>query len=239
MQKVMIIEDDVFLSSIIKERLEKYQYNAVETGSFQNIIEEVSSHQPDLILLDINLPYYDGYTICKEIRTISPVPILMISARKEEMEQIRALELGADDYLIKPFTIEMLLTKVKVLLRRASNQFPIRSLGSLIVGRLMLHAESMEAEYNGVRYPLTKNECSLLHTLMLHAAKFVNREDLIEAVWDEHTFIEDNTLTVNIGKIRKLLLDIKCPAQIESKRGVGYRLIYESPRGVRNEMESY
>lgn len=235
MQKVLIVEDDVYLSSTIKERLEKYHFIATEIGNFQNMMQEFSCHQPDLVLLDINLPYYDGYTICKEIREKSLVPILIISARKEEMEQIRALELGADDYLIKPFTMEMLLTKVKVLLRRANNQYTNLTINALTVGRLILHTASMEAEYLGTRYPLTKNECNLLQALMLNANKFVNREDLIEAVWDEHTFIEDNTLTVNISRIRRLLLDIKCPAKIESKRGVGYRLIDDSSQEVRNE----
>lgn len=222
----MIVEDDYSLSAVIKEKLEKYQYNAIEVVNFFNVFEEYINHQPDLILLDINLPYYDGYEICKKIRASSNVPILIISARKEEVEQILALELGADDYLVKPFTMDMLLSKVRALLRRTYNEFSKTEQNLVTFSPLTLDLNTMTLNYHNESYPLSKNQTYLLQTLMKNANVFIKKEDLIEDVWDEQTFIEENTLSVNISKLRKLLLQLNCPIQIENKRSVGYRLVH-------------
>jgi len=227
MYKLFIIEDDQSLSHIIKERLKKYHFNVMEVSNFYNVFDEYVRLQPDLILLDINLPYTDGYELCKKIRAHSNVPILMISARKEEGEQILALELGADDYLVKPFTMDMLLVKVRALLRRAYNEFPNTEQHVIKFNDLLLDLQTMSVHYGDFSHTLTKNEMNLLTVLMKNANTFIKKEDLIEAVWDDSHFIEDNTLSVNITKLRKLLAQINEAFRIETKRGVGYRLICE------------
>ena len=227
MYKLFIIEDDQSLSHIIKERLKKYQFNVMEVSNFYTIFDEYVRLQPDLILLDINLPYNDGYELCKKIRAHSNVPILMISARKEEGEQILALELGADDYLVKPFTMDMLLVKVRALLRRAYNEFPNTEQHVIKFNGLLLDLQTMTIHYDNFSHTLTKNEMNLLTVFMKSANAFIKKEDLIEAVWDDAHFIEDNTLSVNIAKLRKLLAQINGDFQIETKRGVGYRLVCE------------
>ena len=227
MYKLFIIEDDQSLSHIIKERLKKYHFNVMEVSNFYNVFNVYVRLQPDLILLDINLPYTDGYELCKKIRAHSNVPILMISARKEEGEQILALELGADDYLVKPFTMDMLLVKVRALLRRAYNEFPNTEQHVIKFNDLLLDLQTMSVHYGDFSHTLTKNEMNLLTVLMKNANTFIKKEDLIEAVWDDSHFIEDNTLSVNITKLRKLLAQINEAFRIETKRGVGYRLICE------------
>lgn len=224
MYTIMLVEDDLSLSNSMKECLERYTYKVREPADFKSILQEFITIQPDLVLLDINLPYFDGYYVCQEMRQNSNVPIMMISARTEDIEQIRAIELGADDYITKPFTADHLLMKVKALMRRVYGEYAEKEQSLLKVGALVLNSDTMQLTCKKQVIPLSKNEHSLLKKLMLHADTVVTREELIEEVWDDHLFVEDNTLTVNMSKIKRILQALHVEDALQSKRGVGYIL---------------
>ena len=223
MQKILVIEDDQALSQLICKRLNDYGFHAVEMERFYHAIEEFNNLLPDLVLLDINLPYEDGYVLCKKIRAISNVPILMISARTEEVEQIMAIELGADDYIVKPFTMNMLIVKVQALLRRVHNQFPVSD-EVIRFHDLQLNVHTMTVQFLGKYEDVSKNEALLLQCLIHAGEQFSSKDTLIDHVWGQGAYIEENTLSTNIAKLRKHLANIHPSFHIETKRGVGYRL---------------
>lgn len=227
MYKIMLIEDDHQLCGLIKGYLERYGYEIVLPNHFTNIEEEFLTINPDLVLLDINLPYYDGYYLCRSFRQKSTVPILMISARSQEMDQILAIELGADDFITKPFTFEMLQSKVKATLRRVYGEYAVND-KNICVGSLCLDEKTMSLEYKGKTVELSKNVFKLLKKLMENENSFVSREELIEEVWDSVTFVDDNTLTVNMTRIKQILSEFGLKDLVKSKRGVGYMLQYPS-----------
>lgn len=224
MYKILLIEDDSQLCELIRENLERYGYQVELPVHFSKIEEEFTNINPDLVLLDINLPYYDGYYLCRSFRQKSTVPILMISARSQEMEQIMALELGADDFITKPFTFDMLHTKVKATLRRVYGEYSAKEENKNCVGSLCLDEKTLMLEYEGSGAELSKNEYKLMKKLLEHHDTFVSREDLIEEVWDAVTFVDDNTLTVNMTRIKQTLAELGLNQVIKSKRGVGYML---------------
>jgi DNA-binding response OmpR family regulator len=198
MYKIMLIEDDPQLCELIKVNLERYGYEVFLPQHFAHIEEEFLSIKPDLVLLDINLPYYDGYFLCRSIRQKSTVPILMISARSQEMDQILAIELGADDFITKPFTFDMLHSKLKATIRRVYGDYATTDEKNICVGTLCLVEKTMTLEYKDLKVELSKNVFKLLKKLMENENSFVSREELIEEVWDSVTFVDDNTLTVNM-----------------------------------------
>lgn len=228
MYRIMLIEDDPQLSELVKENLERYGYSVTVPKQFSNIEEEFIDACPDLVLLDIHLPYYDGYYLCRSFRKESNVPIVMISARSHEMDQIMAIELGADDYITKPFTFDMLLSKVKATIRRVYGEYAVKEEKDTRVGQLVLDDKTLTLEYKGTKVELSKNEFKLMKKLMENHDSFVSREELIEEVWDSVTFVDDNTLTVNITRIKQTLSGLGLKDLIKSKRGVGYMLGYPS-----------
>lgn len=230
MYKIMLIEDDAQLCELVKENLERYGYEVELPVHFSKIDEEFVKINPNLVLLDINLPYYDGYYLCRSFRQKSNVPILMISARSQEMEQIMAIELGADDFITKPFTFDMLHTKIKATLRRVYGEYSAKEENQNCAGALCLDEKTLMLEYEGLRAELSKNEYKLMKKLMENQGTFVSREELIEEVWDAVTFVDDNTLTVNITRIKQTLAKLGLTQVIKSKRGVGYML--EIPVGI-------
>lgn len=231
MYNILLIEDDPQLADLIKENLERYGYSVQLPNHLSTIVEELIQIEPDLVLLDINLPYYDGYYLCRSFRQKSTVPILMISARSHEMDQIMAIEMGADDYLTKPFTFEMLQSKVKATIRRVYGEYSAKEEKSNCVGPLCLDEKSLSLSYMGTKTELSKNEYKLLKKLMEHPDSFVSREELIEEVWDSLTFVDDNTLTVNMTRIKQILSGLGLKDLIKSKRGVGYMLQDPVQRG--------
>lgn len=222
MYKLMLVEDDPQLSEIIKENLERYGFDVHRPVDFTNIIEEFAKINPDLVLLDINLPYYDGYFLCRSFRQQSNVPILMISARSHELDQIMAIELGADDFITKPFTFEMLHSKVKATIRRVYGEYAAKDSSNTCVSDLCIDANTLTLMYHDEKIELTKNEYKLLKKLMDQKNSFVSREELIEEVWDSITFVDDNTLTVNMSRIKGILSKLGLNQVIKGKRGVGY-----------------
>jgi len=234
MYRIFIIEDDDKIASILKKNMDKYGFEAVVVTQFREIMPELEAYDPHLVLLDINLPYYDGYYWCRQIRTRSSIPIIFISARAGEMDQVMAIENGGDDYITKPIHLDLLMAKVKSVLRRAYGEYaaagPAAEAGSaahtaeLSAGALRLYLNRNELEWQDSRVELTKNEQLLAESLMKRQGVVVSREQLLEALWDDVQFVDDNTLTVNVTRLRKKLEELGLPKAIETVRGQGYKL---------------
>lgn len=220
MKKILIIEDDIKLRKYVSQYLEAYSYKVFILNSFEDLENKVFEICPDLILLDINLPILDGFYFLKTIRRKSNIPIIIVSARSEEGEQIRGMEMGADDYVTKPFSIGILLAKINAVLRRTNS----KNENILKVGEMTLLCEGMQLKVKDEIIDLSKNEYKLLNIFMKSYGKIVKREDLLEELWDEDTFVDDNTLTVNMTRLKKKLkkFDLRC--EIITKRGIGYVL---------------
>lgn len=227
MYKLMLIEDDPQLSTLIEANLERYGYIIYQPENFINIVDEFTRLKPDLVLLDINLPYYDGYYLCRRFRQLSNVPILIISARSQELDQIMAIELGADDYITKPFTFEILQSKVKATIRRVYGEYATKEPAAIsCVGALCIDANTLTLSHHDKKLELSKNEYKLMKKLMDNHDTYISREELIEEVWDSITFVDDNTLTVNMTRIKHTLSELGFHHIIKSKRGVGYMFHY-------------
>ncbi|MEC0248618.1 response regulator transcription factor [Paenibacillus chitinolyticus] len=226
MYRILIVEDDDKIAHILKDTLTKYEYEVFRAVRFHDIKGEAAELEPDLILLDINLPRYDGFYWCRQIRTFSNVPIIFLSARTGEMDQVMAIENGGDDYLTKPFNLDVVLAKVKGALRRAYGEYaqvqPSRDEWEL--NGLKLDRMKNSLEFAGKRMELTKNELLLFDCLAQKAGSIASREELLEALWDDVHFVDDNTLTVNVTRVRRKLEEIGLPGIIETLRGQGYRL---------------
>lgn len=222
MHKILLIEDDTVLSNLIKDTLEKYDYQVHVPEQLRHIEEHFKHIKPELVLLDINLPYYDGFYICRAIRRVSSVPIIFISARSGEMDQILGIELGADDYIIKPFSIELLMAKVKSALRRAYGDLAGSSDSKTVIGSFHVDEKSFKLHYKAESVELTKTEFKLIKKLFDDRDKVVSREELLEEMWDESFIAGDNALTVNITRIKGKLSSLGINDAIKTKRGAGY-----------------
>lgn len=222
---IYIVEDDQKIAEAIATYLESYGYNVVLTKDFSQVLSEFLQLHPHLVILDIQLPYQDGYHLCRQIRQSSHVPILFLSSRSGEVEQIFGIESGADDYITKPFQLDLLLAKMKALLRRVYGDYRMddSSRNILSIGQLQLDLGRMELSYQDEFQSLSKNEGKLLHLLMKNKGKVVLREECLEVLWDDTRFVEDNTLTVNVTRVRKKLALLNLDQCIETKRGLGYR----------------
>lgn len=219
MNKILIIEDDLKLKKYMQEYLNAYDYEIILLNDFENVLEDVQRIEPDLIILDINLPTFDGFYFFKIIRNKSEVPVIIVSARSEEGEQIRGMELGADDYITKPFSMGILLAKINAVLRRTNNNAAAEDCN---IGGLILLYDSMRLKFEEEIVELSKNEYKILKLFMSNYGKIITREELLEALWDDTAFIDDNTLTVNITRVKKKLKDLEAENSIVTKRGVGY-----------------
>ncbi|MHB9924924.1 response regulator transcription factor [Clostridium botulinum] len=224
--KIMIIEDDKNIAKLLGEHIEKYGYEALVVKDFEKIVETFEIEKPNLILLDINLPKFDGYYWCRRIREKSLCPIIFISARDSEMNQVMAIESGADDYITKPFYYEVVLAKIKSQLRRVYGDYATNSQVERIldVEGLLFYPERLQVHFNEKETMLSKKEGDLLDAMMKIYPKVATREELLEKIWDDNTFVDENTLNVNIARLRKKLLDLGIKDSIETVRGAGYRL---------------
>lgn len=220
MKKILIIEDDIRLRKYIKDFLSSYDYEVYLLTNFDKVEEEVLGASPDLVLLDINLPKFNGFYFLNNLRKRMDTPIIIISARSAEQEQIRGIDLGADDYITKPFGVELLIAKINAVFRR------INSSGGRVIKirNVELICESMCLRVNNENIELSKNEYKLLKVFMSNYNKVVSREELLEELWDETAFVDDNTLTVNITRLKKRLKEAGTDFSILTKRGVGYVL---------------
>ena len=221
MFKIMVVEDDVSLKNIIAKCLTKWGHDVHQIENLENIIEEFKNYNPELVLLDINLPFYDGFHWCNEIRKISKVPIIFISSRNSNMDVIMGVNLGADDYIQKPFSVDVLVAKVNALLRRTYN-FVDNNSNQIIHNGVTLDLSTATINYEDNTIELTKNEIKILHELMKYKGQIVSRNKLMKKLWDNDWFVDDNTLTVNVNRIRSKLNEIGLEDFIETKIGLGY-----------------
>ena len=226
MYKIFVVEDDEKIINLIKDKLERYDYTVVTVKDYTNIKGEFIDENPHLVLLDINLPNYDGFFWCREIRSISKVPIIFISARFSDMDQVMAIENGGDDYIIKPFSFDLLLAKIKGAIRRTYGEYAENiSKDILEVDGVFLYKSQSMIEWQGNKIELSKKEFGLIYILISNIDEIVSREILLEELWDDVDFVDDNTLSVNITRLRKRLEDIGIKNSIQTKRGQGYSMI--------------
>ncbi|MGR5965151.1 response regulator transcription factor [Bacillus cereus] len=225
MHKIMIVEDDEKISTLLQNYINKYGYTGTVIKNFKHVLDEFKDIQPDLVLLDINLPYFDGYYWCRQIRVLSTCPILFISARHGEMEQIMALEHGADDYITKPFHYEVVMAKIRSHLRRIYGEYASKVQERIVQqSGLQLYPEKMELRLKDRTIMLTKNESLLIEVLLQGCPNIVSREKILEKIWDDSTYVDDNTLRVNITRVRKKLEELGIQNALDTVRGAGYRL---------------
>lgn len=222
MDKILIVEDDEKLRVELEKFLKNNGYNISTISKFDNITEDILSKNADLVLLDINLPGADGEYICKEIRKTSNVPIIMITCRDNELDELISLNNGADQYVTKPYNLQILLAKISGLLKR--NQRTDMKQNKIDFKDFILDVSKSVIEANNKQIELTKNEFKILHFLTLNRGKIVPREDIMEYLWDSEAFIDDNTLTVNIKRLRSKLEELNLQDLIETRRGQGYIL---------------
>jgi DNA-binding response OmpR family regulator len=220
MAKIMIVEDETVIRDLISTELEKWQYDVFGSTDFQEIFHDFEREMPQLVLLDINLPVYDGYYWCQKIREVSKVPIIFISSRNTNLDQIMAMNMGADDYITKPFQVDVLVAKISALLRRSYNYAD--SSEEFIHNGITLNLDNASMEINGEHIELSKNEFRLLYILMKQHGKIMSREKLLRALWDDERFVDDNTLTVNINRLRRKIEQAGLKNYIETKVGQGY-----------------
>ncbi|MDI9451030.1 MAG: response regulator transcription factor [Limnochordia bacterium] len=223
MYKIMIVEDDPTIGEIIDQRLQKWGYQTYRAQDYQNIVAEFTRYSPHLILLDLNLPYFDGFYWCGRIRQLSHVPIIVISSRDSDSDKIRAIVQGGDDYLEKPFSLDLLIAKVQASLRRAYS-YQDHSLNVLQYKDQILDPERLLIVCGRCRVELTPNEAKILAVLIRNQERTVSRAYLIKSLWDDESFVDDNTLTVNVNRLRKKLSEVGCEQYLKTVKGEGYVL---------------
>ena len=222
MYRIYIVEDDRGIAEGIASCLRNWGMEGRTASDFRNIMAGIGEYEPHLILMDITLPYMGGYHWCREIRKTSSVPIIFISSAADNMNIIMAIDMGADDFIAKPFDQSVLISKVSALLRRTYdfNQAAF----TLQAGGAVLNTNNNTLTYNGETVELARNEYRILLTLMQNKGKVVSREKLMEALWETDCYVDDNTLTVNVGRLRKTLESVGLKNLVRTRFGVGYIL---------------
>lgn len=220
MFRILIVEDDKKIRQIVADTLRKWQYQVIEVTEFEHVLDDFTKAQPHLVLLDVNLPLFDGYYWCNQIRAVSKVPIIFLSSRNQNMDVIMAINMGADDYVQKPFDLGVLVAKVSALLRRnytyqdESFQFTHR--------QLIFHLSNSTVQYGTKTVELSRNEFIILQTLMRNTGKIVSRDDLMQVLWNDEQFVDDNTLTVNVNRLRRKIAQLGLDEFIGTRKGLGY-----------------
>lgn len=220
MYKILIIEDDETIAKTLKDHLIKWDYEAQYINEFKNITEKVAEYAPQLILLDISLPYFNGFYWCSEIRKFSQVPIIFISSANDQMNIVMAVNMGGDDFVSKPFDLNVITAKVQALLRRTyafSGQTNVIECSGVI-----LNLNDANLNFNGEKIELTKNEYKIMQLLMENSGRVISRDMIIERLWESDSYIDDNTLTVNMTRLRKKLEENGLVDFIKTKKGLGY-----------------
>ena len=217
--KIFIIEDEPAIREELEQLLGKYGYDCVSSDDFQNIGETALDAQADLILLDINLPYQDGFQVCRYIRQKSNVPIIILTSRNTDFDELMGLNIGADDFVSKPYNGQVLLARIQKILART---YEVQSNTLLTHKGLTLNLLRATISHNGNEKELTKNELGILRLLMLNKGNIIPRDANIDELWQSEEFIDENTLNVNVVRLRKKLAEIGLPDYLETKRGMGY-----------------
>jgi DNA-binding response OmpR family regulator len=218
---ILIIEDDKTLRRELGTLLEKHGYAVIATDDFEHAVEFALSQDPHLILLDLNLPFHDGHYMCRELRKRSKTPIIVVTARAGEMDELMSLNLGADQFVTKPYNTRILLAKISALLTRV---YDMGVSGPLRFGELALDTGRGTLFFRGAGAELTRNELRILQLLMENQGKIVSRGDIMNALWQSDAFVDDNTLTVNINRLRRKLDALGAKDLLKTRRGQGYSL---------------
>lgn len=219
MNKLMIIEDSQIIREELKSLLTRYGYNVIACENFENILEDIEKERPELILLDINLPVYDGFHICREVRKTLNIPIIIVTSRDSEIDELMSMNLGADDFITKPYNTQILLARISAVLKRTYTDV---SSDVLVYKDLSLDLSKGTITAFGQSVELSKNEIKILAHLMKNKEKIVSRDDLMNYMWNSDVYIDDNTLSVNMTRIRKKLEELDLKDYIETRRGLGY-----------------
>ena len=222
--KVYLIEDDLSIFNLIKERFAQWTIEVLGPTDFQHIMDDFLAEQPQLVIIDIQLPVFDGFHWCREIRAISKVPILFLSSRDHPMDMVMAMQMGADDFVQKPFHMEVLLAKVQALFRRTYD-YKEQPTEILRWNGAMIDYDRATVEYNSKQIELTKNELFILKVLLKSSGQIVSRDELMRKLWDDERFVNDNTLTVNVNRLRQRLDEIGLKDVIVTKKGLGYMAV--------------
>ena len=222
MYRILIVEDDTIIAEKIANHLKIWNHDVRIVTDFQHVLKDFAEFDPHLVLLDITLPFYNGYYWCQEIRKISSVPILFLSSMNDNMNIVMAMNMGGDEFIEKPFALNVLTAKVQALLRRAySFQGNVNVLER---EGMLLNLNDASLSYKGEKISLTKNEFRILQMLMENSGKIIARDDIIARLWESDAFIDDNTLTVNVARLRKKLENVGMEGRIKTKKGIGYYL---------------
>ena len=225
MHKILLVEDDEVIRQQVKKMLEQWGYEVVLVEDFMEVLSIFVKVEPHLVLMDIGLPLFYGYHWCQEIRKVSKVPIMFLSSRDQAMDIVMAINMGGDDFVTKPFDQNVLLAKIQGLLRRSYEFGKDQSL--LEYMGVILNLKAMDLVYQGEVVSLTKNEFQILQVLFERSGNIVSREDLMKELWNSDFFIDDNTLSVNVARLRKKLEAVGLKDFIETKKGVGYGLRHD------------
>lgn len=220
-QKILIIEDDFTIQSQLKNLLVGNGYEVEAATDFSNIIEQIRTFAPHLVLLDIKLPGSNGFEICSQIRAFSDMPIIFVTSSNTDMDELNSIMLGGDAFITKPYNTAILLAKIAALLRKS---YAAEQKEVLVWNGVTLHLESSLIEYNGQKAELTKNEVKILYYLFKHAGKICSRNDIVDFLWDNQLYVDDNALSVNITRIRDKLAAIGLTDFIKTKHRQGYTL---------------
>lgn len=223
MPKLFIIEDDAVLMDELKARFSEWDCDVYGVNDFSNVIQEFIETEPDLVIIDVTLPKYDGFYWCRMIRNISSLPVIFLSSRNHPTDMVMSMQMGADDFVQKPFNFEVLIAKVQAMLRRAY-EYQNQNIDVFKFRDAVFNFKKLTVVKADVTIELTKNESKILSILAADANQAVSREQLIEQLWDDSKFISDNTLTVNVNRIRKKLEGIYLKDAILTKTGLGYML---------------
>lgn len=220
MYKILIVEDDTVIANAIKKHIETWGYEAEYVNDFKDVLTKFVSFQPQLVLLDISLPFYNGFYWCSEIRKVSKIPIIFISSASDNMNIVMAMNMGGDDFIAKPFDLSVLIAKVKAMLRRT---YDFAGQSNLIEHEgAILNTSDATLTYNGEKIDLTKNDNRILQILMENKGKIVSRDSIMTKLWESDTYVDENTLTVNITRLRKKLESIGLTDFVITKKGIGY-----------------
>ena len=220
MYKLLIVEDDETIAGAVAKHLEGWGYHCVCATDFAHVTREFAAHNPQLVLLDISLPFYNGFYWCAEIRKVSTAPILFISSANDNMNILMALSAGADDFIAKPFDLAVLMAKVQALLRRA---YDFAGQSALLThGDVLLNTADGTVAFRGQKAELTRNENRILTVLMESKGKIVSRDTLMARLWESDAFVDENTLSVNVTRLRRKLEALGVPELIKTRKGMGY-----------------
>ena len=220
MQKILIVEDDMVIANVLKQHLQKWNYEVKTVSDFKNVMECFLEFDPHMVLMDISLPFFNGYHWCTEIRKRSQIPVIFLSAASDNMNIVMAISMGGDDFIAKPFDLTVVTAKIQAWMRRTytfQNQIHVLERQGVV-----LNIGSAELSYQNKKIELTKNDFKIMQILMEYAPNVVPREEIMKRLWESDEFIDDNTLTVNITRLRKKLEENGTDDFIRTRKGIGY-----------------